>query len=143
MKKFFIALAIFFLIGLANAAYVTVETDQNASVACYIVEGCDLVLNSSYAKLLGIHLSLWGIAYYVVGLLLLALLYRQKLSSALFLAYAAAGLAVSLVLLYIQGLVLRAFCSSCILSAAVTLGILACATLLYRRHQKISRDSVS
>ena len=127
MGKLFIIIVILLLVGLGNAAYVSAEKSSGGTVACYIVDGCDRVLSSPYAYLAGVPLYIWGIVYYALGLLLLALASKEKISRNIFFAYMCVGTAASLVFLYLQAFVIEAFCFSCLLSALFifTLTILA------------------
>ena len=116
------AAAVFALVGLTDALYLTIEHLSGQSVRCMIVTGCDEVLQSSYATVAG------GVPVAAVG----ALAYFTVFSLATLAAFGYAGarrLLAPLVLLmffatlwffYLQAFRIHAFCAYCLLSAAVT-----------------------
>lgn len=109
------------LAGVIDSAYLTVEHLSGRSVRCVVVSGCDAVLSSSYATVAGsVPLAAAGaLAYFAVFSLatLAAFGYRVRGPLA---ALVALMFAFTLWLLYVQAFVLRAFCTYCLLSAAVT-----------------------
>lgn len=115
------------LVGLADAVYLTAKHLSGGSVICVVTSGCDAVLMSPYATLpFDIPLaSLGAIAYFTA--------FSLAILSAFGYAHAASALRVvvglmfafTLWLLYVQAFVLNAFCSYCLLSAAVTTTLLA------------------
>ena len=54
------------LLGFADAAFLTVEHYQGVVPPCSITAGCEAVLTSSYASILGLPVSLLGALYYLV-----------------------------------------------------------------------------
>lgn len=116
--------ALLTLIGLADATYLTASHFAGETVTCVGTAGCSDVLSSSYAKIGPIPLAGLG-----------ALAYFAAFSAATLAAFgfprARAGLMVcvgamfvtSLWLLYVQAFVLHAFCSYCLLSAALSFAL--------------------
>ena len=114
--------ALFALIGLADAAYLTAEHLSGNSVRCMVVSGCDEVLQSGYATVAG------GVPVAAVG----ALAYFTVFSLATLAAFGYAGarrllaplvalmFLATLWFLYLQAFVIRAYCFYCLLSAAIT-----------------------
>lgn len=126
------------LVGLCDSTYLTIEHLSGNSVRCVVVSGCDEVLMSPYATVAG------GVPLAALG----ALAYFAAFSLAVLAAcgYAGAGKALAalvavmfvftLWLLYVQAFVLGAFCTYCLLSAAVTttLALIVLGRLLARRR---------
>jgi uncharacterized membrane protein len=110
------------LVGLVDSVYLTVEHLSGRSVRCVVVSGCDAVLSSSYATIGDtIPLAAAGAAAYFAAFSLATLAafgYRGVRAPLKILV--ALMLASTLWLLYVQAFVLRAFCTYCLISAAVT-----------------------
>ncbi len=116
------AMIILVLIGLFDASYLTWEHYSGDGVRCVIFEGCNTVLNSSYAMMFGLPTSLWGMIYYA-GFLFLILIYMiEKQKYALWGAYVmvGAGFLFSLYFVYLQIFVLNSICFYCMVSAMTT-----------------------
>lgn len=133
--------AIAALIGLADAVYLTVHHYSAEPVPCSIIQGCEQVLTSQWATLGGILQAVFGdaasgIAGSGLGAVPLAALGGLAYFAAFALAVLAAygdprmwklfGIQVVLMalvtiwLIYIQGMVIGAFCQFCLISAATT-----------------------
>ena len=125
LRKLPLAAALVSLVGVADAAYLTVHHYTNEPVPCSLVAGCETVLTSQYAEVAGIPLAAFGAAAYFVAfsLALLAAFGNRSMWS-LF------GIQISLMaaftawLIYLQGFVIGAFCQFCLLSAATTFTLL-------------------
>ncbi|HEX7173917.1 MAG TPA: vitamin K epoxide reductase family protein [Pyrinomonadaceae bacterium] len=128
--------AVLALVGLADAVYLTAEHLSGRSVVCMVTSGCDAVLQSQYASLPGGWplASLGALAYFAVFSLATLSAFGYAHTSTLLRVVVAAMFAFTLWLLYVQAFVLEAFCSYCLLSAAVTttLAALQVARLLLR-----------
>lgn len=127
------------LVGLADALYLTAEHLSGRSVICIATTGCDKVLQSDYATLSGdIPLAgLGAVAYFTVFSLATLSAFGYRGAGALLAGVVALMFAATLWLLYLQAVVLEAFCSYCLLSAAVTtvLAALVVARLLLARRR--------
>jgi uncharacterized membrane protein len=120
-KKFAVAAAIVALIGITDAVYLTVHHYTARPVPCSILEGCEMVLTSPYATLAGIPLALYGAAAYFAAFLLAILTaFVNRKFWLLFGLQVVLMAAFTLWLLYLQGMVIGAFCQFCLLSALVT-----------------------
>jgi len=128
--------AVLALVGLADAVYLTAEHLSGRSVVCMVTSGCDAVLQSQYASLPGGWplASLGALAYFTVFSLATLSAFGYPHTQTLLRVVVAAMFAFTLWLLYVQAFVLEAFCSYCLLSAAVTttLAALQVARLLLR-----------
>lgn len=124
-------IAIAALVGFSDAVYLTAAHYSGEAVTCSLINGCSLVLSSSWATFLGAPVSLIGAAYYGSILLgVLAYIYTQKrILLSLLLAMTTIGVVISLAFLYLQLFVIEAVCEYCLLSLISTLtawgGVLA------------------
>lgn len=112
------------LIGLADSVYLTVHHFTAEPVPCSLISGCETVLTSSYAEIAGIPLAAFGAAaYFIAFSLALLAAFGNRLMWTLF------GVQVTLMalftawLIYLQAVVLEAFCQFCLISAATTLSM--------------------
>lgn len=117
-----IAAAIIALIGIADAVYLTVHHFTAEPVPCSIIEGCEQVLSSPYAEIVGIPLAGFGaIAYFVAFSLAVLAAFGDRRMWKLF------GVQVTLMavfsgwLIYVQAALIGAFCQFCLISAFTTL----------------------
>ncbi len=98
---------------------------------CFAGSGCDAVLSSRYAAVLGIPLPWLGVGFYlaVFGLLVLVIgltkTVWRSLALGLALWLSIAGLTFSVLLMYVQFGILRTFCPLCTASALVMLALAA------------------
>jgi uncharacterized membrane protein len=121
VPKLAVAAALIALIGLVDSIYLTVHHFTAEPVPCSLLEGCEQVLTSSYAEIAGIPLAAFGAAAYFVAFSLAVLtafgdarMWRifgvQVTLMALFSAW----------LVYVQAVIIGAFCQFCLVSAATT-----------------------
>jgi uncharacterized membrane protein len=111
------------LLGIADSFYLTMKELTQTPASCSIIEGCDVVLNSSYSFVGPIPLAVFGLLYYgFVFFALMIFLSRPHLTMALRLASWAVivGFLFSLYFLYLQAFVIGAFCQYCLLSAGLS-----------------------
>jgi len=112
------------LLGLADSVYLTVHHYTAEPVPCSIVEGCETVLTSWYAEVYGIPLALLGAAAYFVAFSLAVLaIYDNRTAWKFFGVQSALMAGFSVWLLYVQGMVIGAFCQFCLLSAATSISL--------------------
>ena len=116
------AVALVALGGLADAAYLTVEHLAGRSVRCMVVSGCDEVLQSSYATVAGgVPVAAVGaLAYFTVFSLATLAAFGYDGARKLLTPLVAVMFLATLWFLYLQAFVIRAFCTYCLISAAVT-----------------------
>jgi len=129
------------LVGLADAVYLTAEHLAGRSVLCMVVSGCDKVLMSDYATLPGGYplAALGALAYFAAFSLAVLACFGYERARPLLDLLVALMFAATLWLLYVQAFVLEAFCTYCLLSAAVTtlLLLLALARRLAGRRARL------
>jgi uncharacterized membrane protein len=130
----YVATALLSLVGLADAVYLTVQHLTGQSVRCTVTSGCSEVLSSSYAVVGGYPLAgLGGAAYFTVFSLAILAIFGYRVAGRLLLPLVGGMFLVSLYLVYLQAFVIRAFCQYCLLSAAVTTGLMILAVLAWKK----------
>ncbi|MGB0757426.1 MAG: vitamin K epoxide reductase family protein [Patescibacteria group bacterium] len=117
-KKLSIIWIVFALIGFVDALYLTVGHYQG-EISCSVIQGCDVVLASSYATVGPVPMALLGVGYYLSMLLgMIFVLDRQSQKVGRLLTYiSVVGFVYSLWLLYLQWGIIEAFCQYCLISA--------------------------
>lgn len=110
------------LVGLADSVYLTIKHFDDEIVPCSLIEGCEVVLSSSYAEFAGIPLAALGVAaYFAAFSFALLTLFGMRGAWRAFGALAGAMAVFSLWLIYLQAYVIGAFCQFCLVSAASSL----------------------
>ncbi len=128
------------LLGILDTGYLTYEHFQNATPACSLLNGCELVLTSTYSVIMGIPLSLLGLVYYLIliGLSLYGLYRNSGLAYKLIALVSGAGFLASLYLVYLQKFVIESWCQYCLFSATITTIIFIISTIgcwIYKTHE--------
>ncbi len=125
-NKLLIGLAAIAILGFADASYLSINTSQGEIPPCAI-GGCDIVLQSEYAKFMGIPLTYIGTAYYGLLILLIAafLMTEKKIIFTYAAVLASAGSAISLFLVYLQLFVIKSLCLYCLVSAGASFSLFA------------------
>lgn len=110
------------LVGVVDAGYLTLSHYQKASVNCSILDGCNVVLNSSFATLFGIPTALFGVLFYltVCGGVLGYVLFRKLSWLYGVCILAILSVFISLGFVYIQAFVINAWCFYCLISAILS-----------------------
>jgi len=122
----YIIIAILSLVGLGDAIYLTVQHLTGASLRCTLISGCSEVLSSSYSHIGRVPLAAIGAAaYFVVFSLAVLIPFGYRLAQPLLMIVVSLMFLTALGLVYLQAFVIHHFCQYCLLSAAVTTGILA------------------
>jgi uncharacterized membrane protein len=125
------------LIGFLDAAYLAILHYRGMFLDCGPLMDCDVVMTSPFAVIGGIPLALLGALYYLAILLLTVAYYDRKQTFILRIIanLTILGFLTSLVLLYLQAVVIRALCFYCILSALSATGLFVSA-MIYRYRSK-------
>lgn len=115
------------LIGIADAGYLTYEKYAGIIPPCTPGFQCEAVLSSPYASLLGIPLSVFGLVYYLVvcslaiwHFLQLEEKPPQRTALDILTVVSIAGFGFSLYLVFVMGIILKAWCLYCLVSAATS-----------------------
>ena len=122
LVKFAIVAAVFALLGLADAAYLTSKHLMDTQASCSITTGCERVLTSSYAEIFGIPTAALGlVAYFAAFSLAILTYFNYRKTWLIFGALSGLMAFFSLWLVYLQAFVIGAFCQFCLISAATSL----------------------
>lgn len=126
LPKLPIAAAVVALVGVVDAVYLTVHHYTNVPVPCSLVAGCETVLTSEYAEMAGVPLAVFGaIAYFAAFSLAVLAVFGNRTAWTLFGVQAILMTVFTLWLIYLQALIIGAFCQFCLISAATTFTLLA------------------
>lgn len=119
MELPFILIRVFAIIGILDTLYLIITKLRGKEVACFLFpkEWCYKVSHSKQSKTFGIPNSVAGFVLYVVIFALTCLASRDIISVFYPFGVIWFGLLFSLYFLYVQALVLRAFCTWCVISA--------------------------
>ena len=114
--------------GFGVSLYIYYTKKHRKQLVCPIGSNCNAVVNSKYAKFLGVPLEYWGMSYYtILFTAYIVFIFVPHLLSGHFLAglimLTAAAFFFSLYLLFAQAFLLRQWCIWCILSATLSIGI--------------------
>ena len=118
-QKLILAGILFFsLVGFLDATYLTIQHYGRGILPCYVFEGCDKVITSSYATIKGVPISLFGAIYYLTVLASLILFFdtENKKILRILIYLPVLGFAVSIFLLFLQIFIIKAICFYCIIS---------------------------
>jgi len=113
---------IFSLIAFFISSYLTILHFQNTIPPCTF-SGCEVVLTSQYAQILGIPVSLLGAIFYGSILALSVSLFSNfKISIfRIYLIVISVGILVSSYFLFLQIVVIKEFCQYCLVTELCTL----------------------
>jgi len=127
------------LIGMADAFYDSYAIYTGQELWCPPpIDGCNIVANSPYARVAGVPLGYFGFVYYLyafgLGVLLAFDLWSRGLRWGAVL-YGAIGVCFSVYFMYVLRTYIHAFCIYCVVSAVLTVLLLATAVWHYRTTQ--------
>lgn len=135
--KFILYSLILGFLGFLDATYLTILHYKNVIPPCTI-GSCETVMTSKYSMIGAVPLALLGSLFYL-GVIVLCLLiitnYRRIFLNAFYLLVTI-GFLISVVLLYIQANLLYAYCQYCLLSEAISTGLVILAFLKFREDKK-------
>ncbi|MEK7151791.1 MAG: vitamin K epoxide reductase family protein [Patescibacteria group bacterium] len=122
LKLISILFVVIGFVGFVDAAYLAVQHYTTGILPCYVFTGCDKVISSSYAVILGIPVSLIGAIYYLAiaisALLYIDVGYKKALNVLKNLPIA--GFLATLWFLFLQIFIIRAICFYCMISAVTS-----------------------
>lgn len=106
-------------LGFLDALYLVIEKFTSGTIKCIGFSGCDTVINSPYASILGIPLSLLGAIFYLAVFSLTIRYMESRNEEILRILHYLAVIAFlfALYLIGIQVFALNAFCTYCVVSA--------------------------
>lgn len=132
-KKINYTLLLIAIIGLFDSIYLSYEKLTNSLVACSILAGCNTVINSDYAYLIGIPLAYLGIIYYLTMITILTLVIKNKRTIWLpiLMSITLSGFLMSGYFVYLQFFEIGAICIYCMLSAITSTLIFFGSAIIY------------
>lgn len=128
------------LFGFADAAYLSAEYFTGGTPVCTVIQGCDIVTTSAYARIGPMPIALLGAVYYlalIVGLVVyldkrnVRWLQRVALLPIL-------GFGFTLYLVYLMAFVIDAWCIYCLGSATTTTLLLGFSVFVLQRTRDVS-----
>jgi len=122
-----VALVVLALAGFLISFYLTLTHYRHLIPPCYVTSGCESVVTSRYATILGIPLSLIGTVFFAVMFYLGVALVtgRRGLAVRAYDLLAFAGILAAAVLFLLQAVVLKAYCTYCLGTEVIALLIWA------------------
>ncbi|MCD8484619.1 vitamin K epoxide reductase family protein [Candidatus Woesebacteria bacterium] len=111
------------MVGLADSGYITYEEWANVPSICQNIPGfdCGAVLDSAWAHIGPVPLSVLGFGFYATVFLLatyhLVMVQPKQSLTNVLLLLATSGFLFSLFLVYLQAVVIGAYCLFCMISA--------------------------
>jgi uncharacterized membrane protein len=133
-----VSLLVLAFMGLADSWYLFQSAVSDTALTCDIgaaFDGCNVVAQSPYSYIFGVPLALFGVAFYALIFVLVALvavLPVRMLYRIVFLL-TLAGVLASVVFVLIQVVLIKAICIYCMASAGITLLSFVSARSLLKR----------
>lgn len=126
-------------IGLADSWYLAQSAIEGSELSCSIgagLDGCNVVAESEYSRVLGIPLALYGVGFYGLAFVAGALLFvrRERFLYQALLALGGFGFVASLYFLFLQLFIIKATCIYCLVSLVVATILCFVAYRLFKRH---------
>ena len=134
-------IAILAFLGFLDAVYLTILHYKNAFPPCTITRGCETVLTSKFATVFNVPIALLGSLFYIAVIAVCILCYhhsKRVFSNAIFFI-SGVGVTASILLLYIQVVILKNICQYCVLSEVINFLIFGLAFLLLRLQSNKGR----
>ena len=117
----FVVAAVVSLAGLADATYLSVQALTGETLGCGGSPDCFRVLGSSYARVGGIPVALFGaLAYFSVFSFATFAAFGYGRARTFLIPTVGAMFLATLWFLYVQAFLLHAYCRYCLFSAAIT-----------------------
>jgi uncharacterized membrane protein len=117
----YIVAAIISLVGLADATYLSVQALTGETLGCGGSPDCFRVLGSSYSRVAGMPVALFGaVAYFSVFTFATFAGFGYRRARMFLILTIAAMFLATLWFLYVQAFLLHAYCRYCLFSAAIT-----------------------
>jgi uncharacterized membrane protein len=132
--------AVFSLLGLADAIYLTVEHLTGETAVCVVTRGCAEVLGSKYAAEAKVPLAgIGALAYFTAFSLATLAAFDYRRAAIFLILLVQAMFAATLWLVLVQAFVLHAFCDYCLLSAALTFLLTAAVFAAYLFPSRVGK----
>lgn len=141
------AVLAFSAVGIVDAAYLSYARLTHTGLTCTVFDGCNAVAGSSYSVLLGIiPLAYLGLVFYlaIFALGIALFFYDRPIVRILLLAATSIGIVSSGYFLYVQAVLINAYCLYCVISAGLSIVLFILALVLRRMppSKHAQRDSL-
>ena len=139
LGKIFTLLLILSFLGFVDATYLTIIDYKHIVPPCTITNGCERVLSSSFARIYGIPLALFGSIYFSVSIALNILIFQHKKNiwmRRIFIFFNSLGVFTAIILLYLQFIIIKALCQYCMLVELILFLLFGFSAFLLRRIKK-------
>lgn len=129
MRKLRLSILILSGLGVILSAYLTYTHFSLAETSyCLTGSGCDIIKNSTFSRIYGVPVPLFGlIGYMLIGTLSFSSFHNGRIYMIYFVSLA--GTAFTVYLTYLELFIIRILCSFCLVSALIMLLILICILL--------------
>ena len=127
LPKWLVAgISFFALAGFLDSAYLAIKHYVGGPVPCSILNGCEKVLQSPYAQIFGIPVSLFGAIYYFLIIIAILIYFdsRRIWPLCIVAMLVSLGFLASLWFVYLQVFVIESLCLYCLGSAVSTTALL-------------------
>lgn len=137
-KNLLITQIVLGFIGIVDSIYLTYQKITNNEVACSTFSGCNTVINSDYAYLIGIPLAYLGVIYYSTLLIILVLVLNNTKTYwlNLLMLVTFSGFLMSGYFVYLQLFEIGSICIYCMLSAVLSTLLFIFTQLIYWSTKK-------
>jgi uncharacterized membrane protein len=136
--------AVFAVVGLAIAGYLTIVHYRESLLVCSGISDCETVQTSKYAEIFGIPVALLGLLTFVL-LLVLAVVRivqpgRTDSITMIMFVLIVGSIGFYVYLTYLELFVIDAICQWCVASSLAMVGMLICESILLRRLLALPED---
>jgi uncharacterized membrane protein len=138
INKILIFLLISSFLGFIDATYLTIIHYNNVVPPCTITHGCERVLTSKFATIYGVPLSMLGVAYFFVSIILNVLTFqhlKNVFMRRIFMIFNFSGVIAAFVFLYLQFITLKAVCQYCLIVELILFLLFYFSVLLIKKSK--------
>ncbi len=124
------------LIGFADSTYLVIEHYQGVIPPCSIIGGCELVLTSVYASIIGIPVSLLGAIYYFI-ILVGSFAYLDTKKTEILkwtMLFTVFGILASPWFVFLQVFIIKSYCVYCLGSVITSTILFVMACVIFKRY---------
>lgn len=132
------ALIVMAIVGIADTSYLTYTRYENKILNCFghtQVNSCQVVAQSAYSTVLGVPISLIGLAFYIFVLTIAVMSLKDKFTFLLntLLPLSVLAFLFSVRLTYLQVYVIESICYYCLVSALISVLLLMISMIIYQK----------
>ena len=136
-KKITLMIFLLSFAGFLVSTYITIHGLNRTIPPCTVTHGCETVLTSQFATVGPIPIAAFGAGFFITMMILsiLYLQHNQKTFLRLLFALASLAFIAGLGLIYIQAVILKAFCQFCLLAELIIALIFILTLILFFRKK--------